>query len=126
MSTRNIDPLVALAVRKQELGLTNNQLAARAGVSPATVKRVLSGSDSASFAHVAAIAEALGMSLHLQPVCDAREMRQRQASAKAKQLAELTYANSSLERKGVSAKTLEAVTRQLAKRLLSEKRKLWA
>jgi transcriptional regulator with XRE-family HTH domain len=127
MSTRTATKsLSALGLRKQELGLTNDQLAARAGVSSATVKRVLSGSDSASFAHVAAIAEALGMTLQLQPKCDVGTMRQQQASAKAKQLAELTYANSSLEGQGVGTKTLDAVTRQLAIRLLREKRNLWA
>jgi transcriptional regulator with XRE-family HTH domain len=67
--------------------MTTVALASRSGVSVPTVKRILAGkSDSASFANVAAVAEALGIAVSFE-ARDPDDLRREQARAKSEWLA---------------------------------------
>src|SRR5438067_10434482 len=93
-----------LNARRRKLGMSCAALAKRSGVSLATVQRVLSGKHAeASFANVLAIAKALSMSVAIEPIASATEVRQRQARYKAERLVGMVQATSALEAQAVSA-----------------------
>ena len=95
--------------------------------SVATVRRVLRGDyGSASFDTVQSIAEALGLSLRLEPKFKLSDMRERQAMQKAGKLVKIVQANSSLEGQGLGRDDLKEQTKLVAHKLLGgSPRKLW-
>lgn len=107
--------------------MTHQTLAKRSGVSVATVKRVLSGNhETTGFVQVAKVAAALGLSLECKPQATAEKLREQQAQYKAKKVAALTQATSSLESQGLDRETYERLVRELTHRFLADsKRKLW-
>lgn len=119
-----------LDARRRELGMTYPALAARSGVSEPTVKRILTDSagaaQRASFAHVAAIALALGMPLDAQPL-DADDFRAAAAREKAERIARMVQGTSALEAQAVD----QAAYRRLVERsyhelLAGPPRRLWS
>jgi len=113
--------------RRRELGMTYPALAMRSGVPESTVKRVLGGGlGAASFDKVAAITEAMGMTLEFTPVEDAFTYRQRQARAKARRLVSLVQGSSGLEAQGVDRAELDRMTARTEAELLEgPRRRLW-
>lgn len=105
--------------------MTVGQLAKRAGVSVATVNRVLAGSRAASIANVQSVAGALGLDIGLRTVHRAKTLRIRQAVKKASRAIKIAHATAALEGQGVGAKTAKALQKQVARRLLRSKRRLW-
>jgi transcriptional regulator with XRE-family HTH domain len=120
-------PFHALESRRKQLGLTYAALARRSKVSQPTVVRILSGRHpQASFHNVAAIAEALGLSIAFTPIATVSEMRRQQARAKARKLVSLVQGTSGLEAQAVDAQQLEELTEQATIDLLAGSRlKLW-
>ncbi len=114
--------------RRRQLGMSCAVLAKRAGVSLATVQRMLGGNlDSATMANVRAVAAALGLDLEMHASTSAQEFCERQAEAKAKQLVDLVQGSSGLEGQGVDAETLSQMVQQTIHELMAgSKRKLWA
>ncbi len=115
--------LAILDARRVALGMTIDALARRAGVSPSTAERVLSGRyASASFKAVERIAAALGAALRVEPMADVSAMRLAQAKFKAEQeLGPLPESASETDRLRETAKRDKAVNRLLA----GSNRKLW-
>lgn len=113
--------------RRQELGMSRSMLARRSHVSLPTVNRIMSaGHERSSFAHVAAIAQALGMEL-VPVVRDSVEgLRKEQAASKARRLVHLVQGTSSLEGQAVDQKELELMVERTTEKLLRSRRKLWA
>ena len=102
-------------------------LAQRSGVSAPTVKRILGGHDSgASFANVAAVAAALGVSLTFDE-SDPDEVCRRQARLKAAQVARLVQGTSALESQAVDTPTYERLVERTYHELLAgSRRRLWS
>lgn len=113
--------------RRRRLGMTCSALAARSGVSEPTVKRILAGrAGAASLAHVAAVAEALGMPLTTDPV-DADEYRAQAARRKAERIARLVQGNSALEAQAVDPdEHRRLVERSVHELLAGPARRLWS
>ncbi len=113
--------------RRRELGMTYPALAMRSGVAESTVKRMLGGGlCTASFDKVAAIAEAMGMTLDLTPIEDAFTYRQQQARTKARQLVSLVQGSSGLEAQGLDRRELDRMTARTEAELLEgPRRRLW-
>lgn len=113
--------------------MTFAALAVRSGVSEPTVKRMLGGrvdaaggGGGASFAHVAAVAEALGMPLTAEPV-DADDMRLAAAREKAERIARLVQGTSALEAQAVDeAEYRRLVERSVHELLAGPPRRLWS
>lgn len=116
-----------LARRRQALGMSFATLARRSGVSEPTVKRILGGQlGEASFANVAAVAQALGTTLALEET-DADELCRRQARHKAEQVARLVQGTSALESQAVDAQTYHRLIEKSYHELLAgSKRRLWS
>lgn len=116
-----------LAARRRELGMSFPQLAERSGVSEPTAKRILGGhAASASYASVAAVAEALGMPLGSNPI-DPDEFRERVALEKAKRLARMVQGTSALEAQAVSPAEFSRLVDQSVHELLARSpRRLWS
>ncbi len=116
-----------LAARRRALGMSFPQLAERSGVSEPTVKRILGGhAGSASYAGVAAIAEAMGMPLRSDPI-NPDEFRERAALEKAERLARLVQGTSALEAQGVPpAEFRRLVARSVHELLAGPPRRLWS
>jgi transcriptional regulator with XRE-family HTH domain len=117
-----------LEARRRKLEMSCAALARRSGVSLATVQRILSGKHAeASFANVLAIAQALDMSVEIEPNASATEVRQRQARQKAERLVNMVQATSGLEAQPVSADAICEMTAQTASELLAgSPRELWS
>jgi len=120
--------LQTLDCRRRELRMSVTAIAKRSAVSLPTVARILSGRfPYASFANVAAIADALGMVLKLESVMDADDFREDQAQRKARQLVAMVQGTSALEAQAVDDRTLDAMTRQTVHELLTgSPRALWS
>lgn len=118
----------ALEERRRALGMSHATLAERSGLSLPTVNRILSGRmESASFANVRRLADALEMGLVFDVPHRGETARLRQAVRKAKRLAGMVQGTSGLEAQAVNRQTLRAMTRGAAGKLLSgSKRRLWA
>ena len=116
-----------LDARRAALGMSVVTLAERSGVSEPTVKRILGGSvGQAAFSNVAAIAEALGVSIALGEV-DADDFLRQQARRKAEAIARLVQGTSGLESQAVDAGTYERlVERSYHELLAGSRRRLWA
>jgi transcriptional regulator with XRE-family HTH domain len=117
-----------LKTRRNELGIPFPDLAARSGVSIATVKRILGGSfDRASFKHVAAIATAMGLDLDLREHCSARQVKERVAKQQAMRLVNMVQGTSALESQAVSSDQLENMVSESFNRLMAgPSRRVWA
>jgi transcriptional regulator with XRE-family HTH domain len=120
--------LLDLDLRRRDLGMSVETLAQRSGLSVRTLFRVLSGHHSnASWSHVLAIAEVLGVAVQLQSVATAEELREQQAQRKAKRLVKMVQGTSALEAQGVDGASLEAMERRTVHELLAGPNgKLWA
>ena len=116
-----------LAARRRALGMSFPQLAERSGASEPTVKRILGGhGGSASYASVAAVAEALGMPLRSEPI-DADEFREQVALEKAERLARMVQGTSALEAQAVPpAEFRKLVARSVHELLAGPPRRLWS
>jgi transcriptional regulator with XRE-family HTH domain len=113
--------------RREALGMSYAVVAARSGVSEPTVKRILSGGvGAASFANVAAIAEALGASLGVEEI-DPDELCRRQARFKAERIARLVQGTSALESQAVSEEEYaRLVERSYHELMAGSRRRLWS
>jgi transcriptional regulator with XRE-family HTH domain len=117
--------LEQLRQRREKLGMPLAVLAAKAGVPMQTLHRILHGEASAHFDKVLAVAQALEVVLSARKV-KAREVRKRQARAKAKRLVGMVQGTSALEGQGLDRDTLEEMTEQTTHQLLASKYKLWS
>lgn len=116
-----------LEKRRRELGMSRATLAQRSHVSLPTVNRIMSQQHQRpTFAHVAAIADVLGVELTPVPKAKSEELRQRQARNKARQLVGLIQGSSGLEGQALDKAELDSLVAQAAEKLLRSKRKLWA
>jgi len=117
----------ALARRRAELGMSYASLSARSGVSMPTVVRILSGRHAApSFNNVAAIAEALGLTIQLSASVNSAQMRSGQAKGKAAAIVGMLQGTSGLEGQGLDSRSLQRLRRQTEVELLAgSKRNLW-
>ena len=116
-----------LEKRRRELGMDRSTLARLSHVSLPTVNRIMSQQHPRpTFAHVAAIADVLGVELTLVSKTDSEEMRREQARAKAKPLVGLVQGTSGLEGQALDQQELESLIAKTAEKLLQSKRKLWS
>jgi len=116
-----------LKQQKDHLGMNISVLSERSGVSEPTVQRILSGKHpSAHFAHVLAIAQALGVDLGARVAIDAETMRREQAKKKAETIMRLVRGNSALEGQGLSPAAYQNMLHKTMNELLSgSKQALW-
>lgn len=94
-------------------------LARKCSLGMSTVQRVLSGRTDVKLETLAAIAQALGVSLTLEPIRDAEEMRLQQARDRAKQLVALSQGTAALEAQGVNAEAVKRMEEKFVHRLLA-------
>ena len=118
----------AFRLRRQELQMSLTELAARSGVSHATVQRVLSGIETTSrFDNLVAIADALGMELSATQRCSPQEFREEQAQQKARKLVGMVQATSALESQAVGGTKIQGMVQQTTHELLAgSSRRLWS
>lgn len=129
MSDKQVEKLCeSLNVRRRRLRMSCSVLARRSGVSMPTVVRILSGTYSkASFANVAAVAEALGIGIKFEPVTKIADLREAQARQKARRLVGMVQGTSGLEAQALDDDELTDMTRQTVHELLAgSSRKLWS
>lgn len=109
------------------LGMSCALVAARSGLTVPTVKRILGGqADTASFASVVAIAEALGASLRIDEI-DIEELCRQQARHKADKIARLVQGTSALAGRAVDAAAYNRlVERSFHDLLTGSMRRLWS
>src|SRR6266404_4675933 len=107
-----IEFLEQLRQRREQLGMPLAVLAAKAGVPMQTLHRILHGQASAHFNKVLAVAQALEVVLSARNSVKAREVRKRQARAKAKRLVGMVQGTSALEGQALDRDTLEEMTEQ--------------
>jgi transcriptional regulator with XRE-family HTH domain len=114
--------------RRKQLGIPYEDLAARSGVSVATAKRILTGHfESASFKHVAAIAETMGLSLDMREESPAFAVRQRAAEQQATRLVRMVMGTSALEAQQISEDQARTLVQESVLRLLQgSPRQVWA
>src|SRR6266404_591223 len=101
-----IEFLEQIRQRREQLGMPLAVLAAKAGVPMQNLHRILHGEASAHFDKVLAVAQALEVVLSARKV-KAREVRKRQARAKAKRLVGMVQGTSGLEGQALDRGTLE-------------------
>ena len=112
--------------RRRELGMSRSTLARRSRVSLPTVNRIMSAHhETSTFAHVAAIAQALGIELTAVAKVGSEELRRKQAKKKATRLVRLVQGSSGLEGQAVDQRELESMVARTTEQLLRSKRKLW-
>jgi transcriptional regulator with XRE-family HTH domain len=101
-------------------------LADRSGLSRATVQRLLSGEHlNASFLHVTAIAEALGVKVDFSPV-PVRQFVEEQADRQARRLVGLVQGTMGLESQAVEQEHVSQMVRDTFLQLLGgPRKKLW-
>lgn len=114
--------------RRQELGMTFEALSKRSGVPVSTLKAIFKkGVEHATFANVAAIADALGVDIAFQNDVESYELLHQQAVKKARELVGMVQATSGLESQAVEQNQVELMISQLVHRLMAgSRRKLWA
>jgi len=124
VSATNI--LKDLGLRRRLLGMPYRELGRRSHVPVSTLKRIMGGEATASFATVSAVADALGVNFSGAPSEDVPSMRERQARAKARTLVGLVQGTSALEGQAVDRTALELMEQRTVAELLSgPSRKLW-
>jgi transcriptional regulator with XRE-family HTH domain len=122
-----INILEKLSQRRRDLKMSYDELGRRSGVSISTLKRVISGEETANFSTVTAIAEALGLHFGNAPAEDIAVMRERQAHIKAKAIVSLVQGTSALEGQAVLPQDIELMEqRTVAELLTGPARRLWA
>ena len=119
-----------IAARKKQLGMSYAALATRSGVSEPTLKRMLSQDEAESHSprldRLAAVMEALGMSLMAGPALPVDEFRFREADAKARRLVRLVQGTSALEEQAVDSDVFERMVEDARRELLDgSSRRLW-
>jgi len=123
---RNFLEISRLDSRRRQLGMSMAVLAKRSGVPMRTVQRILSGKHlGASIASVLALANALGMTVQIEPTIDAQDLKERQAQEKAKQLVNQVQATSALESQAIEPEAADRMIRQTELLGSSAKRSLW-
>ena len=124
---RRITLFEELDLRRRELGMTLATLAGRSGLSVRTVLRILSGQGAASWSNVAAIADALGMTIEMRSLSDVEDLREQQARRKAERLVNMVQGTSGLEGQAVDKEKAEHMVRRTVHELLAgSDRKLWS
>lgn len=120
-------PIDRLRHRRQQLGMSFSTVAERSGVSEPTVKRIFGGhAGGASFAHVAAVADALGIAFGFEER-DLDTIRNEQARKKAEKIARLVQGTSALESQAVDDRTYQQLVEQSFHELLAgSPRRLWS
>ena len=114
--------------RRQELGMTFEALSKRSDVPVSTLKAIFKkGVEHATFANVAAIADALGVDIEFTDEVDSYELLHQQAVKKARELVGMVQATSGLESQAVEQNQIETMIQQLVHKLMAgSRRKLWA
>jgi transcriptional regulator with XRE-family HTH domain len=114
--------------RRQELGMTFEALSKRSEVPVSTLKAIFKkGIEHATFANVAAIADALGVDIEFANEVDSYELLHQQAVKKARELVGMVQATSGLESQAVAPNQIEMMIQQLVHQLMAgSRRKLWA
>ena len=117
-----------LEKRRQELGMTFEALSKRSEVPVSTIKAIFKkGIEHATFANVAAIADALGVDIKFADEMDSYELLHQQAVKKARELVGMVQATSGLESQAVAQSQIEVMIQQLVHQLMAgSRRKLWA
>lgn len=118
--------LVDLEKRRRDLGMSEERLAKRAGVSRNTVRRILSGnSTNVSLGSFVALANVLGVDVRFEK--EATETcLERQAEKKARQLVGMVQGNMGLESQAVGNDVVNRMVRDTVHQLLAgSKRNLW-
>jgi transcriptional regulator with XRE-family HTH domain len=118
--------LRALNERRKALQMSEEALARRSGLSRVTVSRLLAGRHpKASFVHIAALAEALGVHIEFQAV-ETTEFVQEQARHQAGRLVGMMQGTMALESQAVSPEFAQQLEADAAGRLLNGPwKKLW-
>jgi transcriptional regulator with XRE-family HTH domain len=116
--------------RRREVGMSRCALAERSGVSLATVNRLLSGDglEKTSIRTIEAIAHALDLRLRfgVETLSCSMAFKERQAEAKAREIASLIQGTSALEAQAVDEETREELVRQTVHELLAgPKSRIW-
>ena len=114
--------------RRQELGMTFEALSKRSEVPVSTLKAIFKkGVEHATFANVAAIADALGIDIEFANEVDSYELLHQQAVKKARELVGMVQGTSGLESQAVGQNQIEKMVQQLVHKLMAgSPRKLWA
>ena len=114
--------------RRQELGMTFEALSKRSDVPVSTLKAIFKkGVEHATFANVAAIADALGVDIEFANEVDSYELLHQQAIKKARELVGMVQGTSGLESQAVAQNQIEKMILQLVHQLMAgSRRKLWA
>ena len=114
--------------RRQELGMTFEALSKRSEVPVSTLKAIFKkGVVHATFANVAAIADALGIDIEFANEVDSYELLHQQAVKKARELVGMVQGTSGLESQAVGKNQIEKMVLQLVHQLMAgSRRKLWA
>ena len=114
--------------RRQELGMTFDALSKRSEVPVSTLKAIFKkGVEHATFANVAAIADALGVDIEFTNEADCYELLHQQAVKKARELVGMVQGTSGLESQAVGQSQIEKMILQLVHQLMAgSRRKLWA
>ena len=131
---RTADILVRLDRRRVRLGLSKARTANLAGLSIATVNRLLSLRENRpSIDSVSALAGVLGLEVVLghrprvREVVSASAFRERQARAKARRLIGMVQGSMALEAEGVSAEVRREMEQETVHELLAgPARRLWS
>ncbi len=113
--------------RREKIGMSCAVLAVQTGLSPGTVRRVLSGKElDPHLGTIASLAQALGMELRFDEE-DTNVIRHRQAERKAKRLVALVQGSSALSGQGLGPAALRDMRKRATRELLEgSSRKLWA
>jgi transcriptional regulator with XRE-family HTH domain len=116
-----------LDMRRQELGMTFEALSKRSGVPVSTLKAIFKkGVEHATFANVAAIADALGVDIEFADEVDSYELLHQQAVKKARELVGMVQGTSGLESQAVAQNQIDMMIQQLIHQLMAgSRRKLW-
>ena len=114
--------------RRQELGMTFEALSKRSGVPVSTLKAIFKkGVEHATFANVAAIADALGVDIEFANEVDSYQLLHQQEVKKARELVGMVQGTSGLESQAVAQNQIDIMIQQLVHKLMAgSRRKLWA
>lgn len=114
--------------RRRKLGISKPQLAQRSRVSIATVQRLLGDQiENTTIANVRAVADTLGVNLTTSTPCTSYELQEREALAKAENIAALVQGTSALECQAVSSEIRQQMVQRTVHELMAgSKRRLWS
>jgi transcriptional regulator with XRE-family HTH domain len=117
-----------LRKRRRELRLSLPALAARSGVSLATLKRMFrDGSENASLPHVCAVADAMGISIRFDSDNTPTDFCEKVAEVKARKLVKVVQGTSALEAQAVEPTFVSEMVRRTVHDLVAgSPRRLWA